>query len=286
MTKNKFLTVFSFLFLTVFGFIVPAFAGEPVEWGLNLQPAATSSAERIHDFHTMLLVIIAAITLFVFVLLVFVVLRFNKKANPNPSNVTHNVLLEVVWTVIPVVILIVIAVPSFKLLYKNDRIVEPEMTLKISGYQWYWGYEYPDHGGFSFNSYMIPTADLKPGQVRLLSTDNPVVLPIETDIAILVTGRDVIHSWTIPAFGVKVDAIPGRTNETWFRIDKPGTYFGQCSEICGKDHAFMPIEIRAVPKEEFEAWVEKAKEEFAVNDYFDRNKIDGGAPIKVTALAQ
>lgn len=272
--------------LTVLAVAFPAVAGEPVEWGLNLQPAVTSSAERIHDFHNMLLVIITGITLFVLVLLIYVVLRFNKRANKTPSNVTHNVLLEVIWTVIPVVILIVIAVPSFKLLYKNDRIVEPEMTLKVSGYQWYWGYEYPDHDGISFNSYMIPTDELQPGQVRLLSTDNPIVLPIDTDIAILVTGKDVIHSWTIPAFGVKIDAIPGRTNETWFRIDKPGTYFGQCSEICGKDHAFMPIEVKAVTKEEFEAWVEKAKEEFAANDYFNQNKIDGAAPIKLTALVE
>ncbi len=272
--------------LTVLAVAFPAVAGEPVEWGLNLQPAVTSSAERIHDFHNMLLVIITGITLFVLVLLIYVVIRFNKRANKTPSNVTHNVLLEVIWTVIPVVILIVIAVPSFKLLYKNDRIVEPEMTLKVSGYQWYWGYEYPDHDGISFNSYMIPADELQPGQVRLLSTDNPIVLPIDTDIAILVTGKDVIHSWTIPAFGVKIDAIPGRTNETWFRIDKPGTYFGQCSEICGKDHAFMPIEVKAVPKEEFEAWVEKAKEEFAANDYFNQNKIDGAAPIKLTALVE
>lgn len=247
-----------------FGF--SALAGEPIDGSLNFQPAATSSAQRIHDFHDMLLVIITGIVIFVFVLLAFVVLRFNAKANPNPSKTTHHVLLEIIWTVVPVVILIIIAVPSFKILYQNDKIDTPEMTLKVTGYQWYWGYEYPDHEGITFNSYMVPEADLKDDQKRLLSTDNVVVLPIETNIAVLVTANDVIHSWAVPAFGVKIDAVPMRTNETWFRIEKPGVYYGQCSEICGKDHAYMPIEIHAVTKEEFAAWVEKAKLEFAAND--------------------
>ena len=260
-----------------------AFANEPVEWGLDLQPAATDSAQRIQDFHNMLLVIITAITVFVLVLLIWVVLRYNRRANPNPSNVTHNVMLEVIWTLVPVVILIVIAIPSFQILYKNDRIENPDMTLKISGYQWYWGYEYPDHDGISFNSYMVKTEDLQPGQKRLLSTDNVVVLPIDTNIAILVTGEDVIHAWTIPAFGVKIDAMPGRVNETWFRINKPGIYYGQCSEICGKDHAYMPIEVHAVTKEEFEAWVIKAKEEFAFNTL---EQFDSAAPVKLTAVIQ
>ncbi len=255
---------------------------QAVDWGMDLQPSATSSKDRIHDFHNMLLVIITAITIFVLVLLIWVVIRYNKRANPKPSNVTHNVLLEIVWTIVPVVILIIIAVPSFKILYENDQITEPEMTLKITGYQWYWGYEYPDHDGIAFNSYMVPTEELTSDQKRLLSTDNVVVLPVDTDISILVTSNDVIHSWAMPAFGIKVDAVPGQTNETWFRIHKPGIYYGQCSEICGKDHAFMPIEIHAVSKEAFKAWIEKAKEEFAVNDY----QIKSNAPIKLTALAQ
>ncbi len=266
MKRHLFWAVFAGFSGLGFAMIAPAFAGEPVEWGLNLQLAASSSAERIREFHDMLLVIIFAITLFVTLLLVFVVVRYNKRANPNPSKVTHHVLLEILWTVVPVVILIVIAVPSFKLLYKNDRIIEPEMTLKVTGYQWYWGYEYPDHGGIAFDSRMVATEDLKPGQKRLLSTDNVVVLPIDTDIALLVTANDVLHAWTIPAFGVKIDAVPLRTNETWFRIDKPGIYYGQCSEICGKDHSFMPIEVHAVTKEEFQAWVARAREEFAAND--------------------
>lgn len=266
MMKTRFWTMIAAMVAVVLTFGFSALAGEPVDGGLNLQPAVTSSAQRIHDFHDMLLVIITGIVIFVFVLLAFVVLRFNAKANPTPSKTTHHVLLEIIWTVVPVVILIIIAVPSFKILYQNDKIAEPEMTLKVTGYQWYWGYEYPDHGGITFNSYMVPEADLKEGQKRLLSTDNVVVLPIETNIAVLVTANDVIHSWAVPAFGVKIDAVPMRTNETWFRIEKPGVYYGQCSEICGKDHAYMPIEIHAVTKEEFAAWIEKAKLEFAAND--------------------
>lgn len=240
-----------------------AFASEPLNLGVGLQEAATTSADRAHEFHSLLLYIITGIVLFVTLLLVIVMIRFNAKANPTPSKVTHNVLLEVVWTVVPVVILIVIAVPSFKLLYHNDKLETPEMTLKITGYQWYWGYEYPDHGGIAFNSLMVPENELQSGQRRLLSTDNPVVLPVDTNISILVTGNDVIHSWAVPAFSVKIDAVPGRMNETWFRITKPGVYYGQCSEICGKDHAFMPIEIRAVTKEEFAQWVEQAKVQYA-----------------------
>ena len=271
-----------FLIFSAIGVLdaVPAFANGPVEWGLGFQPAVTSSAVRINEFHNLLLVITGAIVLFVTLLLVFVLLRFNKRANPVPSKTTHNVLLEIVWTVIPIVILIIIAVPSFKVLYKNDRIEEPEMTLKITGYQWYWGYEYPDHGGIAFDSRMVATEDLQEGQRQLLSTDNVVVLPIDTDIAILVTANDVIHAWAVPAFGIKIDAVPLRTNETWFRIDKPGINYGQCSEICGKDHSFMPIEVHAVTKEEFKAWVARAQEEFAANDNHASDA------VRLSALAQ
>ena len=278
MKQNIFWTMVAGLF-AVMALVNPAFANEPVEWGLWMQPAATSSAERINEFHDMLLIIITGITIFVFVLLAFVILRFNRFANKTPSKVTHNVPLEIVWTVIPIIILIVIAVPSMKVLYKNDRIAEPEMTLKVIGYQWYWGYEYPDHDNLTFDARMVPDDEIGPNQKRLLSTDNVVVLPIETDIALLVTANDVIHAWTIPAFGVKIDAVPGRINETWFRIDRPGVYYGQCSELCGKDHSYMPIEVHAVTKEEFEAWLAKAKEEFAANDNMPKE-------IKLTALQQ
>ncbi len=278
MNKNILWTaLLAFLGLVVL--VDPALANEPVDWAFGFQPAATSSAERIQDFHTLLMIIITGITVFVTLLLVFVVIRYNKHVNKTPSKVTHNVLLEIVWTVLPIVLLIIIAIPSFKILYKNDRIVEPEMTLKITGYQWYWGYEYPDQDGLMFDSRMVATEDLRPDQKRLLSTDNVVVLPIDTDIAILVTSNDVIHAWTIPAFGVKIDTVPGRTNETWFRIDRPGVYYGQCSELCGKDHSFMPIEVHAVTKEEFKAWTLRAKEEFSANDNFPKT-------IKLTALQQ
>jgi cytochrome c oxidase subunit 2 len=245
-----------------------AFAGFPVNWGLGFQEAASPVKAYMIDFHNLLLWIISAIVLFVFLLIVYVAIRFNHKANPTPASFSHNVLIEILWTVIPVVILIIIAIPSFKLLYYADRTMEPEMTIKVTGYQWYWGYEYPDHDGISFNAYMIPDADINAanGEKRLLSTDNKLVLPVDTNIQILVTAADVIHSFAVPALGIKTDAIPGRLNETWVRIEKPGIYYGQCSELCGKDHAFMPSEIHAVSKEEFEAWIEKAKEEYSFYD--------------------
>ena len=225
--------------------------------------------ERITWFHDALLMpIITIITLFVTGLMLWVIIRYNAKANKTPSKTTHHVGLEIAWTVLPVVILLIIAVPSFKMLYYLDRVEEPDMTLKVTGYQWYWGYEYQDHDGLNFLSYMVPEDEIdeSKGQKRLLSTDNVVVLPIDTNIQILVTSADVIHSFTIPALGFKKDAVPGRTNETWVRIDKPGTYYGQCSQICGIKHAYMPIEIKAVTKEEFENWLITAKAEFAAND--------------------
>jgi cytochrome c oxidase subunit II len=248
---------------------LPAFASEVGPWDWTMQQAASPTAERIHAFHDMLLWIIAGIVLFVMLLLAYVILRFNKRANPKPAVFSHNVLIEVLWTVVPVIILIVIVVPSFKLLYYVDRVQNPEMTLKITGYQWYWGYEYPDSEGPSFNAYMIADnkIDAAKNQKRLLSTDNAVVLPVDTDIQILVTAADVLHSWAVPALGIKIDAVPGRLNETWVRITKPGVYYGQCSELCGKDHSYMPVEIHAVPKEEFKAWLETAKKEFSELQY-------------------
>ena len=215
----------------------------------------------------MLLVIISAITAFVTLLLAYIMLRFNRRANPTPSTTSHNVPLEIVWTIVPVLILIVIVIPSMKLLYYSDRTTDPEMTLKVTGYQWYWGYEYPDYEGINFMSYPIKDEDIDPskGDVRLLSTDNAVVLPVDTNIQVLITAADVLHSWAVPAFGVKTDAVPGRTNETWVRITKPGIYYGQCSEICGQGHAYMPIEIHAVSKEEFKRWVETAKDKYTSN---------------------
>ncbi|MGZ9109204.1 MAG: cytochrome c oxidase subunit II [Micavibrio sp.] len=259
MTIMNLLRFFAFSFVLAFaltGLSDFAFAGVQ-GWQLGFQSAATPVAERLHDFHNFLLVIITAITAFVMVLLLYVMVRFRAKANPVPSMTTHNVPLEIVWTVIPVLILILIAVPSFKLLYYMDRTDDPEMTLKVTGYQWYWGFEYPDHGDISITSNMIKEEDLdlEKGQIRLLSTDNPVILPVDTNIQVIVTAADVLHSFAVPAFGIKVDAVPGRINESWVRIEKPGVYYGQCSELCGQGHAFMPVEVIAVSKDDFAAWV-------------------------------
>lgn len=253
MTRKIIAALAGILFLTL---ATPAFA-LLTPWGIDLQPAASPTAERMHEFHHMMLYIITGISLFVLALLVWVVIRYNKWTNKTPQQFSHNVAIEIIWTVVPIIILIIIAVPSMKLLYYVDRTKTPEMTLKVTGHQWYWSYEYPDHGGIAFDSYMIPDKDIDPskGQVRLLSVDNPVILPIDTDIRIWVTAADVLHSWAMPTLGLKTDSIPGRLNETWVRITKPGVYYGQCSELCGKDHSYMPIEIRAVSKEEFAAWV-------------------------------
>ncbi len=250
----------------------PAWATGPVNWQFGFQDAASPVAERLNSFHAMLLYIISAITLFVFGLLAVIFVRFNAKANPKPATFTHNTMIEIIWTVIPVIILIVIAVPSMQILYYTDRSAHPDMTLKVTGNQWYWSYEYPDQGGISFSSYMIPEneIDAGAGQKRLLSTDHPVVLPVDTDIQVLVTASDVLHAFAVPALGVKMDGVPGRINETWMRITKPGTYYGQCSELCGKGHGYMPIEIVAVSKDDFSAWAAKqgggAKEQAPAQD--------------------
>ncbi len=269
---NKFLALAALVLTGAVAFSCPALADTlPHNWQLGLQEPVTPVAQRIQDFHTTLLYIITVITVFVTLLMFYVFIRFNKRSNPKPSTTTHNVALEIAWTVIPVLILIAIVVPSMKLLYYGDRTAEPEMTLKVTGYQWNWGYEYPDNDNVNFLSYLVAEEDIDPAknQVRLLSTDNPVVLPIDTNIQVLVTAADVLHAWAVPAFGVKTDAVPGRINETWVRITKPGVYYGQCSEICGKDHGFMPIEVHAVTKEEFQEWLETAKEKFSSNTSFD-----------------
>jgi cytochrome c oxidase subunit II len=240
-----------------------AYAAQPEPWQLGFQPAATSVMERIESLHDLLLWIITLISIFVLALLAFACLRFRASSNPNPSRRTHHTLIEIAWTAVPVLILVVIAIPSFKLLYYMDRVAEPEMTIKAIGHQWYWSYEYPDDGNFTFDAYMVADQDLQEGQLRLLTTDNAVVLPVDTDIRVLVTATDVIHSWAVPAFGTKTDAIPGRVNETWVRIEEPGMYYGQCSELCGDFHGFMPIMVRAVGKQEFEAWTKLAQEQFA-----------------------
>ncbi|MGE4217900.1 MAG: cytochrome c oxidase subunit II [Alphaproteobacteria bacterium] len=243
-----------------------AFGADPKPWGLGLPTPVSGTAERIEAFHDLLLWIITAITIFVIILLGYVCVRFRESRNPTPSRTTHNTLVEVLWTVIPVLILVAIAVPSFRLMYYADRVEDADMTLKVVGHQWYWSYEYPDHGNFTFDANMVAEADLKPGQYRLMETDNRVVLPVGKKVRLLFTSTDVLHSWAISEFGVRLDAVPGRLNETWVEIDKPGVYYGFCSELCGVNHAYMPITVEAVPVEQFDAWVKDAQTRFAKVD--------------------
>jgi cytochrome c oxidase subunit 2 len=262
MTRFLFLAALAAVGLLAAG---TAGAGEPQPWQMGFQPAASPVMEEIHAFNNMLLWIISAIVVFVLGLLLYVMWRFSEKRNPTPSKTTHNTLVEVVWTVVPVIILVIIAIPSFRLLYFTDRDPENEieMTIKAIGHQWYWSYEYPDHGNFTFDAYMVADEDLEEGQKRLLSTDNAVVLPVDTNIRILVTASTVLHNFAMPSMGLKMDGVPGRINETWVRITKEGTFYGQCSELCGTGHSYMPIMIQAVSKDDFGKWVEEAKEEFA-----------------------
>lgn len=233
----------------------------PKEWQLNLQTPVTPVARMIYDFHTELLWIITAISLFVLALLLVCIFRFNEKANPVPSKTAHNTVLEVVWTVIPIIILVVIAIPSYRLLFFMDRTNEAELTLKVIGNQWFWSYEYPDQE-ISFDSLPRPDneIDVAKGEHRLLEVDKHVVIPVDTTIRVLFTANDVIHAWTVPAFGVKLDNMPGRTNETWMKVEKEGRYYGQCSELCGVDHSYMPIVVDVVSKEKFQDWVAKEKQ--------------------------
>jgi cytochrome c oxidase subunit 2 len=240
-----------------------ALAAQPEAWQIGLQPAGSPLMERVTSFHDMMIVIITLICLLVLALLVYTSLRFRAAKNPAPSKRTHNTLLEVVWTAVPVLILVIIAIPSFRLLYYADVVPDTEMTIKAIGRQWYWSYEYPDHDNFTFDAFMLQDDQLEPGMQRLLETDNRVVLPANTNIKVQVTASDVLHSWAMPSLGIKIDAVPGRLNEVWININEPGVYYGQCSELCGVMHGFMPITIEAVEPEAFVAWVEDAKTRFA-----------------------
>ncbi len=236
-----------------------AATGEPSPWAMGLQQAASPVMDRITWFHNFLLVVITLVTVFVLALLVIVMVRFNARANPTPSRTTHNALIEVIWTIAPVVILLCIAVPSFRLLFLELDPPKADLTVKATGKQWYWSYNYPDNGNFEFDSLLVEDKDLKPGQPRLLTVDNEMVVPVNKVVHVLVTGADVIHSFAVPSFGIKIDAVPGRLNDTWFTATSEGRFHGQCSELCGKDHAFMPITVRVVNDAEFAAWVEQEK---------------------------
>jgi cytochrome c oxidase subunit II len=233
--------------------------GQPSSWALGLQEAASPVMADITWFHNFLLVLITVITVFVLALLLIVMIRFNARANPTPSRTTHNALIEVVWTIAPVVILLAIAVPSFRLLFLELDAPKADLTVKATGKQWYWSYNYPDNGNFEFDSILVEDKDLKPDQPRLLTVDNEMVVPVNKVVHVLVTGADVIHSFAVPSFGIKIDAVPGRLNDTWFKATSEGRFHGQCSELCGKDHAFMPITVRVVNDAEFAAWVEQEK---------------------------
>lgn len=250
-------------------------ASAPHDWQLGFQEALSPTMKDMVSFHDLLLVVIILITVFVLGLLGYTCVRFSAKNNPVPSTTTHNTLIEVVWTVVPVLILVAVSVRSLQVLYHVGTVPESEITLKVTGYQWYWEYDYPEEGiGFVSNMLTddqiaeVQTELKKSGSdapvYRLLETDNVIVLPVNTNVRVQMTSADVIHSWAVPALGVKTDTVPGRLNETWLNIEKEGYYFGQCSELCGRLHAFMPITIKAVSAEEYEAWVVKAKEEFAV----------------------
>lgn len=254
-----------------------AFAAAPQNWSFGLPEAVSPTAKMIESFHAnWLMPIIVLTTILVLVLLIYVCVKFREKANPTPSKTTHNAPLEVIWTVVPVIILAVMFIPSMKLHYFAEEIPETTLTVKITGLQWYWNYTYPEHEDLSFDSYMIAEEDLTEEQkpYRLMLVDNALVLPVGENIRIQMTSADVLHNWSVSDFGVRMDAVPGRLNETWVRVDKEGTYFGFCSELCGANHAYMPITVQVVSKEEFKQWLVKAKQEFASNKPQQNNIIE------------
>jgi cytochrome c oxidase subunit II len=259
-----------------------AFAGlgQPTPWQLGLQEAASPVMEDIIRFHNFVLWIITAVTAFVLILLLIIIVRFNARANPTPSRTTHNTLLEVMWTIVPVIILLLIAVPSFRLLFLQLDVPKPDLTVKATGKQWFWSYSYPDNGNFEFNSLIVAEKDLKPGQPRLLTVDNELVVPVNKIVHVLVTGADVIHSFAVPSFGIKIDAVPGRLNDTWFKATREGVFHGQCSELCGKNHAFMPISVRVVSESDFNTWVNAAKQKYAGADSVPPNMFAAAAQPK------
>ena len=251
---------------------VAAEAGRPTNWQLGFQDSVTPVMDNIVWFHEYLLYLITAIAGFVLVLLLIVIVRFNARANPLPSRTTHNTLIEVTWTMVPVLILVAIAIPSFRLLFFQLNTPLADMTVKATGKQWYWTYSYPDNGNFEFDSLLVrDEAKLKPDQPRLLGVDNELVVPVDKTVRVLTTGAEVIHAFAVPSFGIKIDAIPGRVNETWFKANREGIYYGQCSELCGRDHAFMPIAVRVVSEQAFNTWVNEAKQKWARDDAAPRS---------------
>ena len=253
--------------------------GQPTPWELGLQQSASPVMDDIVWFHTYLLWLIAAIALFVLVLLAIVTVKFNARANPVPSRTTHNTFIEIIWTVVPVLILVAVAVPSFRLLFYELKVPAADLTVKVTGKQWFWSYSYPD-SKFEFDSLMVQDKDIKPDQLRLLSVDNEMVVPVNKVIRVQTTGADVIHSFAVPAFGIKIDAIPGRLNETWFKAEREGMYYGQCSQLCGRDHAFMPIAVHVVSEKDYTAWLDQAKKKYADDNVPSPNAVAAAEPTK------
>ena len=248
-------------------------ANQPKDWQLGFQKSASQGMSDIVWFHDyMLLPVITAIMVFVLFLIGYACIRFRASRNKEASTTSHNTTIEVLWTLIPCLILVVLAVPSFKVLYSQDEIPKVDVTIKATGYQWYWGYEYPDEN-IIFDSYMIDEKDLKEGQPRLLTVDNEVYVPVNKVVKVMITANDVLHAWALPSFGVKRDAVPGRINETWFKADRTGTFYGQCSELCGIKHAYMPITVNVVTEEEYSQWLDKAKVEFAKEEINNNIKV-------------
>ena len=246
--------------------------GQPTPWQLGLQTSASPVMDDIVWFHDFLVWLIVVIALFVLVLLAIVVVKFNSRSNPVPSRTTHNTFIEIIWTVVPVLILVTVAVPSFRLLFYQLKVPPADLTVKVTGKQWFWSYSYPD-SKFEFDSLMVQDKDIKPGQLRLLSVDNEMVVPVNKVVKVLVIGADVIHSFSVPSFGIKIDAVPGRINETWFKAEREGMYYGQCSQLCGRDHAFMPIAVRVVSQKEYTAWLEQAKKKYATDNTAPPNAV-------------
>ena len=247
----------------IFAGLPAAMAQAPAPWQMGLQTAHSPVETNIHSLHTLVTWLMVAVVVLVAGLLAYVIYKFGAKRHPVPSRTSHNTVLEVAWTVVPVLILVIIAIPSFRLVYFEDRARDADVTIKVTGHQWFWEYTYPDSGNIQFNSTMIQDEDLKPGQMRHLAVDNPLVVPVGHNIRILTTGADVIHSFFIPSLGVQRYAIPGRTIETWMKVDKPGDYFGECNQICGTNHSVMPIEVHAVTDADYKVWLEQAKTKFA-----------------------
>ena len=277
MPAQRLLIALTAVTAAIFLIVAPALAGsgQPSPWQLGFQQSATPVMDDINWFHNILLVVITVITLFVLGLLVIIAVRFNAKANPTPSRTTHHTLLEVAWTVIPVIILVFIAVPSFRLLFFQLNLPQADLTIKATGNQWNWTYTYPDDK-IEFTSIMLTDAERmkqNPPAPRLLGVDNPIVVPVNKVVRVQVIGSDVIHAFAVPSFGIKIDAIPGRLNETWFKATREGVYYGQCSELCGKDHAFMPIEVRVLNEQAYAAWLADAKKKFAMDNSAPANAV-------------